>query len=132
LAELKPWEIPEGTGMFNLTRQLGGSLGIAIVATLLSRFTFQAKSQLTQHVVTIGTDAQARLDFITRGMVARGINPTVARQEALMVMDRMVTAQASVLAFSRIYLISGVALCCAVPLMLFWRHGRSRAAVQAH
>jgi DHA2 family multidrug resistance protein len=132
LAELKPWEIPQGTGMFNLTRQLGGSLGIAIVATLLSRFTFQAKSQLTQHVVTIGTDAQARLDFITRGMVARGINPTVARQEALMVMDRMVTAQASVLAFSRIYLISGIALCCAIPLMLFWHHGRSRAAVQAH
>jgi DHA2 family multidrug resistance protein len=132
MAELKPWEIPQGTGMFNLTRQLGGSLGIAIVATLLSRFTFQAKSQLTQHVVTIGTDAQARLDFIARGMVARGINPTVARQEALMVMDRMVTAQASVLAFSRIYLISGIALCCAIPLMLFWHHGRSRSAVQAH
>ena len=132
LAELKPWEIPQGTGMFNLTRQLGGSLGIAIVATLLSRFTFQAKSQLTQHIVTIGTDAQARLDLITRGMVAKGINPAVARQQALMVMDRMVTAQASVLAFSRIYLISGVALCCAIPLMLFWRHGKSRSAVQAH
>ena len=132
MAELKPWEIPQGMGMFNLTRQLGGSLGIAIVATLLSRFTFQAKSQLTQHVVTIGTDAQARLDFISKGMVARGMNPSVAHQQALMVMDRMVTAQASVLAFSRIYLISGVALCCAIPLMLFWRHGRSRTAVQAH
>jgi DHA2 family multidrug resistance protein len=132
MAELKPWEIPQGTGMFNLTRQLGGSLGIAIVATMLSRFTFQAKSQLTQHVVTIGTDAQARLDFISGGMVARGMNPAVAHQQALMVMDRMVTAQASVLAFSRIYLLSGMALCCSIPLMLFWRHGKGRAAVQAH
>jgi DHA2 family multidrug resistance protein len=132
MAELKPWEIPQGTGMFNLTRQLGGSLGIAIVATLLSRFTFQAKSQLTQHVVTIGTDAQARLEYISQGMVARGMNPAVSHQQALMVMDRMVTAQASVLAFSRIYLISGAALCCAIPLMLFWRHGKGRAAVQAH
>lgn len=132
MAELKPWEIPQGMGMFNLTRQLGGSLGIAIVATLLSRFTFQAKSQLTQHLVTVGTDAQARLDLISNGMVARGMNPAVAHQQALMVMDRMVTAQASVLAFSRIYLISGAALCCAIPLMLFWRHGKSRATVQAH
>jgi len=49
-----------------------------------------------------------------------------------MVMDRMVTAQASVLAFSRIYLLSGAALCLSIPLMLFWRHGKSRAAVQAH
>jgi MFS transporter, DHA2 family, multidrug resistance protein len=132
MAELKPQEIPQGTGMFNLTRQLGGSLGIAIVATMLSRFTFQAKSQLTQHVVTIGTDAQARLDFISHGMVARGMNPAVAHQQALMVMDRMVTAQASVLAFSRIYILSGAALCLSIPLMLFWRHGKGRAAVQAH
>src|SRR6185437_3443815 len=120
MAELAPREIAQGTGMFNLTRQLGGSLGIAIVATLLSRFTFQAKSQLTQHVVTVGTDAQARLEFISSGMVARGMNPAISHQQALMVMDRMVTAQASVLAFSRIYLLSGIALCFSVPLMIFW------------
>ncbi len=132
MAELKPWEIPQGTGMFNLTRQLGGSLGIAMLATLLSRFTFQAKSQLTQHVVTVGTDAQARLEFISNGMVARGMNPAISHQQALMVMDRMVGAQASVLAFSRIYILSGIALCCSLPLMLFWRHGKGRAAVQAH
>ena len=132
MAELAPREIAQGTGMFNLTRQLGGSLGIAIVATLLSRFTFQAKSQLTQHVVTVGTDAQARLEFISSGMVARGMNPAISHQQALMVMDRMVTAQASVLAFSRIYLLSGIALCFSVPLMIFWQHGRGRAAVQAH
>ncbi len=132
MAELLPREIPQGTGMFNLTRQLGGSLGIAIVATMLSRFTFQAKSQLTQHVVTIGTDAQARLELISNGMVARGMNPAISHQQALMVMDRMVSAQASVLAFSRIYLLSGLALCFSVPLMLFWQHGKGRAAVQAH
>ena len=132
MAELLPREIPQGTGMFNLTRQLGGSLGIAIVATMLSRFTFQAKSQLTQHVVTIGTDAQARLETISSGMVARGMNPAISHQQALMVMDRMVSAQASVLAFSRIYLLSGLALCFSIPLMLFWQHGKGRAAVQAH
>ena len=75
LAELEPREIPQGTGMFNLTRQLGGSLGIAIVATMLSRFTFEAKSQLTQHVVTIGTDAQARLEFISPGHGGAGDEP---------------------------------------------------------
>ncbi|MFI5231813.1 MAG: DHA2 family efflux MFS transporter permease subunit [Gemmatimonadales bacterium] len=132
MAELVPKEIPEGTGMFNLTRQLGGSLGIAIVATLLSRFTFEAKSQLTQHVATIGVDAQARLEFISRGMVARGMNPAISHQQALLVMDRMVSGQASVLAFSRIYLISGIALCASIPLMLFWHHGKGRAVVQAH
>jgi DHA2 family multidrug resistance protein len=132
MAELTPAEIPQGTGMFNLTRQLGGSLGIAIVATTLQRFTTQAKNTLTEHVTTTAPDALARLDFLTRGMVARGVSADAAHQQALMVMDRMVTGQASVLAFSRIYMLSGLALCCAIPMMLFWRHGKGRAAVQAH
>ena len=132
MAELKPWQIPQGTGMFNVTRQLGGSLGIAIVATLLQRFTAQSKNVLTEHVTTFGADAQARVALLTKGMIGRGMDAQAAHQMALGVIDRTIGGQASVLAFSRIYLMSGLALCCAIPLMLFWRHGKGRAAVQAH
>ena len=44
MADLKVSELAQGTGMFNLTRQLGGSLGIAIMATLLTRFTAQSRA----------------------------------------------------------------------------------------
>lgn len=129
MAELSPREIPQGTGMFNLTRQLGGSLGIAIVATTLSRFTTQSKQRLTEHMIGTAPDVQARLAQIAGGMVAHGTNPAMAQQQALMVMDRMVGAQASVLAFSKIYMLSGLALCCSLPLMLLWRHGKGRSAM---
>lgn len=59
------------------------------------------------------------------------MDPQAAHQMALGVIDRMIGGQASVLAFSKIYLMSGLALCLAIPLMLFWRHGKGRAAVQA-
>jgi DHA2 family multidrug resistance protein len=132
MAELTPGEIPQGTGMFNLTRQLGGSLGIAVLATTLQRWTTEGKQVLTEHLTTTGSDVMARLDLLTRGMVTAGANPATAHQQALMIMDRMVGAQASVLAFSRVYMISGLALCCCIPMMLFWRHGRLRSAVHAH
>jgi DHA2 family multidrug resistance protein len=132
MAELEPWQIPQGTGMFNLMRQLGGSMGIAIVATLLSRFTAQSKSVLTEHVGMIDPNVLARVDGISRAMVARGMTPASAHAMALRMIDRSVGAQASVLAFSKIYILSGVTLCCAIPLMLFWKHGKGRAAVQAH
>jgi DHA2 family multidrug resistance protein len=132
MAELKPSEIPQGTGMFNVTRQLGGSLGIAIVATLLQRFTAESKNVLTEHVTALGADAQARVALLAKGMVGRGMDAQAAHQMALGVIDRTIGGQASVLAFSKIYLMSGLALCCAIPLMLFWRHGKGRAAVQAH
>jgi DHA2 family multidrug resistance protein len=65
-------------------------------------------------------------------MIARGMSAHAAGQMALSVIDRGIGAQASVLAFSKIYLLSGLVLCCSLPLMLFWRHGRGRAAMQAH
>src|SRR6476646_11771373 len=82
MAELKVTELAQGTGMFNLTRQLGGSLGIAIMATLLTRFTAQKKALLTEHVTTMDPTSLGRLEGLTRGLVARGINPILAKQQA--------------------------------------------------
>src|SRR6185369_5980355 len=108
-------ELAQGTGMFNLTRQLGGSLGIAIMATLLTRFTRQTKSLLAEHVTTMDPISLGRLEQITRGLISRGTNPVIAKQQALMVLDRQIGAQASVLAFSKIYVLSGIILLCALP-----------------
>ncbi|MGH7617664.1 MAG: DHA2 family efflux MFS transporter permease subunit, partial [Gemmatimonadaceae bacterium] len=121
------------TGMFNLTRQLGGSMGIAIMATLLTRFTAEKKSLLTEHVTNIDPTSLGRLDQIARGLVARGINPLAAKQQALFMLDRQIGAQASVLAFSRIYILSGVILLASLPLLLLFKTGKGRgSAGMAH
>src|SRR3954463_6098938 len=70
MAELTVQELPQGTGMFNLTRQLGGSLGIAIMATLLTRFTTVSKALLTEHVTTMDPTSLGRLQQIMGGLVA--------------------------------------------------------------
>jgi DHA2 family multidrug resistance protein len=129
LADLHPRDLAQGTGMFNLARQLGGSLGIAVMATLLARFTKEKKALLAEHLSVTTPDALDRLNAYAHGLMARGVNPVLAKQGAAMVMDRVVSVQASVLAFSRIYLISGAALIAALPLMLLWHSGRGRITV---
>lgn len=129
MAELKVRELAQGTGMFNLTRQLGGSLGIAAMATLLTRFTRVNKSLLTEHITTMDPVSLGRLDQLMHGLMARGISPAMARQQALIVMDRQVSAQASVLAFSRIYILSGAILLACLPLLLLFRTGKGRGAM---
>ena len=126
MAELKPEQLAQGTGMFNLTRQLGGSLGIAISATLLSRFTAQSRALLAEHVVVGAPITVARLDGLTRALVAKGADVFSARQQALAILDRQLQGQASVLAFSRLYLLSGLALMASLPLLLLFRSGKSR------
>jgi DHA2 family multidrug resistance protein len=126
MAELRPGQLAQGTGMFNLTRQLGGSLGIAISATLLSRFTAQSRALLAEHIVVGDPATLARLDAIARALVAKGMNALSAKQQALMILDRQLQGQASVLAFSKLYLLSGIALMSALPLLLLFRSGKSR------
>ena len=125
VAGLPMRQIGQGTGLFNLMRQLGGSLGIAIMATSLSRLTKLEKATLTDHVGTYDPMTVERITMMTRGMMARGADAVVAKQQALQVLDRQISAQASVLAFSRLYLISGLLLVSALPLLLIWRTGRS-------
>jgi DHA2 family multidrug resistance protein len=126
MAELKPSQLAQGTGMFNLTRQLGGSLGIAISATLLSRFTAQSRALLAEHIVISDPTTLARVDGITRALIGKGMNALSAKQQALMILDRQLQGQASVLAFSKLYLLSGLALMASLPLLLLFRSGKSR------
>jgi DHA2 family multidrug resistance protein len=133
MAELRVRDLAQGTGMFNLTRQLGGSLGIAIMATLLQRFTTMKKALLTEHLTNLDPTALGRLNGIMHGLMARGINAAVAKQQALSILDRQVQAQASVLAFSRIYILSGVILLSSLPLLFLFKTGKGRgSAGMAH
>ena len=79
---------------------------------------------------TAGLDpaVQARLDGMARALAAHGTNAVVAKQQALAILERQIGAQASVLAFSKIYLLNGILLVCALPLLLFWRTGRGRGS----
>lgn len=118
-------KLGQATGMFNLMRQLGGSLGIATMATLLSRLTRTEKAVLTEHAGIYDPATLERVNGLTHGLIARGIDPYSAKQQALMLLDRQIGAQASVMAFSRIYLISGLLLVAALPLLLIWKTGRA-------
>jgi len=129
MADLKVKDLAQGTGMFNLMRQLGGSLGIAVMATLLARFITTEKALLTEHVGATDPETMSRLSMLTRGLISRGTNPLVAQQQALAILDRQVTVQSSMLAFSKIYLYSGLVLIVALPLLFLFRTGKARGAV---
>ena len=129
MADLQVKDLAQGTGMFNLMRQLGGSLGIAVMATLLARFMSTEKTVLVAHVGANDPETLSRLSLLTRGLISRGMNPLTAPQQALAILDKQVTVQSSMLAFSRIYLYSGLVLVFALPLLLLFRTGRARGSM---
>ncbi len=131
MADLSPQDVPQGTALFNLTRQLGGSLGIAVMATLLSRFTSSSRANLVQHMNAGDPEVTQRVAMLSRAFVARGSDATTAAAQAYHVMERQVLAQSSVISFSKIYLICACVMVLALPLLLLWRTGRSSAGLAA-
>ena len=130
LAELAPTELAQGTGLYNFFRQLGGSFGIAGIATLVTRYTAQFRAILGDRVTTLDPLSRDRLDGLTRGMMSRGADFGTARQRALEIIDRQIHGQASVIAYGRIYMLAAMLILLLIPLLLLVR--QTRGAGGAH
>jgi DHA2 family multidrug resistance protein len=125
LAQLSSQELPQGVGLYSFFRQLGGSLGIAGIATLVARYTAQFRAMLGEHVAMNDPMALGRIDALTRGMISRGMDQWSARQAALRILDRQMLGEASVIAYSKIYMLAAGLILLLIPLLLLVRQTRS-------
>ncbi len=124
LASLPTKDLGTGSGLYNLSRQLGGSVGIAVVATLLSKFRIQSKGALNAHVTMYDPAARSRFDGLTQLMQSHGASLAEAKAQALAVMNGLVTRQAAMLSFEKIFLLFGLLCLLAVPLLFLMKSGK--------
>ena len=94
-------------------------MGLAVFATLLSRYGVQAKAALASHLTLDRPEVQERLAALLQGFQARGFDPVSAREMALRALDGLVTRQAMVIAFEQVLLLTGLLLLCVLPLLYF-------------
>jgi len=118
LSSIERHEMGNATGMFNLLRNIGGSVGIAIAATMLGRLSQFYQTGLSAHITPYSATWQIRFNEIKHGLIAKGLNSTIADQTALGMMYGVVRKQAAVLSFNHIFFIIGVAFLLIIPLLL--------------
>lgn len=108
-------KIGVGAGVFNLFKNIGGSVGVAIIGTLLnSRQEFH--NQIYANSITTSSDtAMGVLSTLKAGFMHSGMSTNEAYAAALMTMKGMVASQASVTAFQDVFLIT--AMLCAVGII---------------
>lgn len=120
LRRLEPGLISGASGVLNLMRQLGGSVGIATAAALLARFTWSRYVGLSAHVTA---------DSIERtGWAAPLRDPDfqslafASREQALAALPFLQTQQqAHMLAFTMIFTLFGIVMAIGVPTTLLMR-----------
>jgi MFS transporter, DHA2 family, multidrug resistance protein len=125
LADLPMSKIPNGTGLFNLMRQLGGSVGIAISATLLQRFQAIHRADLIANVTQYSEVTRERLSGIATRLLATGTAQPLVDSKALAVVNMQVTRQAMMLSFEQLFLLFGASFVLSLPLLLLMHKSKS-------
>jgi DHA2 family multidrug resistance protein len=124
LADLPMSRIPNGTGLFNLMRQLGGSVGIALSATLLQRFQAIHRADLVANVTMYSEVTRERLTAIEQGLMAAGTPGPLVETKAIAVLNGLVTRQAMMLSFEQLFLLFGAAFVLALPMLLLMHRSK--------
>lgn len=114
-------DIPQGTALNNMMRQLGGSFGIAMVNTYLTRRNAVHRTDLVAHVTYGDPVLTARLDSYTRYFEDKGAVLADAQHQALGLVENAVTRQSNVLSFGDAYLLLGTCFLVCLPLLLLTR-----------
>ena len=132
LANIPRTKLADATGLNSLLRQVGASMGLAVFATLLSRYAVQAKAAVAAHVALDRPEVQERLAQLVTGFQGRGLDAVSAREAALRALNGIVARQAMVISFERVLLLSGLLLLCVLPLLWFLKVKRQPASRPPH
>ena len=123
LATIPKPKLTAATGLYNVVRQVAGSVGIAIAATEVSRGTSRYFAVLTEHVTAFDAATRQWIAGVTGGMQHFSLSAGEAYERALALLQRTITHQASVLAYDRVMYLIAVSFAVALPRALLLRRG---------
>jgi MFS transporter, DHA2 family, multidrug resistance protein len=117
------------SGLFNMMRNLGGAVGIAVLQTFLTKREQYHSNVLMPSVSLLEQAARARIEQLTHYFVSHGISdPAYASHRAVVAIGQIVQKQAFILAFSDTFYLLGVALIVAlVATLMLKKPGRVEA-----
>jgi DHA2 family multidrug resistance protein len=144
LGSLPKSDISAGSGFYNLTRQMGSSIGIALITTMLAHREAVHRAVLVEKVsplggspstqmMTFGPGLASRLQIFDFSFIFHSGDPVRAQHQALRMVDNTINAQSTLLSFADVFRYVAIAFVITLPLLLFLGQGRNReAAAAAH
>jgi MFS transporter, DHA2 family, multidrug resistance protein len=121
LTSLKPNERADGSSLFNLTRTLGGSFGIAILATTLVNRQHFHFERFGESITQFSRVTQEQIAAIASGFIARGgYDPITAQHQAIAAVVGRLMAQSYVAAFADCAVLLGATLIAAMLMIPFF------------
>jgi len=127
-ASLKKTELQQASGLLSLSRQLGGSFGIALLATFVQQHIQLHRVELLSHY-SLGNDVfTQRLHGIAGGLLSSGMGPVEAPLAALRLLELSLMRQATMMSYNDAFLIVLIVNLVTLPAVLLLRRPNPEAA----
>jgi DHA2 family multidrug resistance protein len=127
VAELRGKEIPQGTALSNMVRQLGGSIGIALITTFISRKTVEHYSYLGENITATDPQTMQRIHMLSNGFMSRGYDAATATHDAYAIVSREVLQQATFLTYKDLFIDLGFFFLILIPFLVLFRNKKAKA-----
>ena len=128
-------ESGDAAGIYNMARNLGGSVGLAVIGTFIDRRNSLHASRLGETLNANSTLVQERVAASAAGHFAQMGDAALAKLQALKELALQIQQQAAVMTYSETFYVLGVALLLCIPLALLLktpRPGSAPASSEAH
>jgi DHA2 family multidrug resistance protein len=116
---IQPKDMASASSLFNMTRNLGGSVGIAMLATALTNREHFHSARLGESISLYGAATQQRLDQLTSAFIANGVEASTAANQAIAAVDRIVRRESFVMAYNDGFVIMGTVLLACIIVLWF-------------
>ena len=130
---LEPQEAQQASGLINLSRQLGGSFGIAILANYVMKHTQMHRVDLVTDVAAGSPLTMQRLQALQIPFIRQGMSTYEAQHAAVGLLDRQVTLQAAMLSYNDAWMLLLETFLVVSPAILLLKRPKGAGApVDAH
>ncbi len=128
LAAIPNARLANATAAYNVLRNIGGSMGVALMTTLLARRSQQHQVTLTSHVHVWSPEVAERLREWTEHFAAHGADQFTAGRQAMAMLYRETLAQAQILSYADDFWLLLVVYATVLLVIPFMRRVRSEPA----
>jgi MFS transporter, DHA2 family, multidrug resistance protein len=126
MSQLRQQQIGSATGLYNLMLNIGGSIGIATVTTMIARGSQAHQALMVGHLTPTDPAFRERL-AAAQTMLARHSDPVTATHQAYALIYNTLNQQAHLWAFVDTFRVFGLMVLCCIPLIFLFKRTKQPA-----
>jgi DHA2 family multidrug resistance protein len=131
-ADIEKEQAGSASGLFNMMRNLGGSIGIAALATLLTRREQFHSNRLGEAISLYSPETQQRIAQLTQFFVSRGADLSTAQNQAIASISNIVRREAYLMAYNDCFYFIGFTLLLSGIAIIFFKKTKVTGGASIH